>query len=74
VDGSIPSTANSLQSVTLLSTFLITVCSHFLQNGTQREASKAVKYLGIWLDSELTFDTHREKAIAKAGTSLEALR
>jgi ribonuclease HI len=45
-----------------------------LQYGTQKEASTAVKYLGIWLDSELTFDTHREKAIAKAGTSLEALR
>jgi ribonuclease HI len=45
-----------------------------LQDGTQKEASKAVKYLGIWLDSELTFDTHREKAVAKAGTSLEALR
>jgi ribonuclease HI len=45
-----------------------------LQDGTQKEASKAVKYLGIWLDSELTFDTHRDEVVAKAGTSLEALR
>lgn len=45
-----------------------------LQDGTQKEASEAVKYLGIWLDSELTFNTHRDEAVAKAGTSLEALR
>ncbi|EEA25056.1 reverse transcriptase, putative [Talaromyces marneffei ATCC 18224] len=45
-----------------------------LQDDIQIEACRAVKYLGIWLDSELTFDTHRDKAIAKAGTSLEALR
>lgn len=45
-----------------------------LQDGTQKETSKAVKYLGVWLDSELTFDTHRKEAVAKAGTSLEALR
>ena len=45
-----------------------------LQDGTIRKAEDAVKYLGIWLDSELTFKTHREKAVAKAGTSLEALR
>jgi hypothetical protein len=45
-----------------------------LQDGTRREASSAVKYLGVWLDSELTFDTHRKEAVAKAGTSLEGLR
>ena len=45
-----------------------------LQDGTVTEASEAVKYLGIWLDSNLTFNTHQEKAVAKAGTSLEALR
>ncbi|RAO68551.1 uncharacterized protein BHQ10_004563 [Talaromyces amestolkiae] len=45
-----------------------------LQDSTIRQTSNAVKYLRIWLDSKLTFETHREKAVAKAGTSLEALR
>ncbi|KAI9035398.1 uncharacterized protein KD926_003673 [Aspergillus affinis] len=32
------------------------------------------KYLGIWLDRTLSFDTHRVKALAKANRTLEALR
>ncbi|KAI9036266.1 uncharacterized protein KD926_002131 [Aspergillus affinis] len=32
------------------------------------------KYLGIWLDRTLSFDTHRAKALAKANRTLEALR
>ncbi|KAI9036174.1 putative reverse transcriptase [Aspergillus affinis] len=32
------------------------------------------KYLGIWLDRTLSFDTHRVKALAKANGTLEALR
>ncbi|KAI9036090.1 uncharacterized protein KD926_002467 [Aspergillus affinis] len=32
------------------------------------------KYLGIWLDRTLSFDTHRAKALAKANGTLEALR
>jgi hypothetical protein len=43
VDGSIPSTANSLQSVTLLSTFLITVCSHFHHVCTHFHLSEVLK-------------------------------
>jgi Reverse transcriptase (RNA-dependent DNA polymerase) len=46
-----------------------------LQDGTQIEATKhAERYLGIWLDPDLTFQIHREKAVAKAGTSLQALQ
>ncbi|KAJ5953702.1 hypothetical protein N7454_000598 [Penicillium verhagenii] len=32
------------------------------------------KYLGIWLDKQLTFDTHRQRLIGKANASLEALQ
>lgn len=32
------------------------------------------KYLGFWLNTHLKFDTHREKLLAKANSSLEALR
>ncbi|KAI9034719.1 uncharacterized protein KD926_006792, partial [Aspergillus affinis] len=32
------------------------------------------KYLGIWFDRTLSFDTHRAKALAKANGTLEALR
>ncbi|KAI9037099.1 putative RNA-directed DNA polymerase from transposon X-element, partial [Aspergillus affinis] len=32
------------------------------------------KYLGIWFDRTLSFDTHRAKALAKANRTLEALR
>ncbi|KAI9035704.1 uncharacterized protein KD926_002985 [Aspergillus affinis] len=32
------------------------------------------KYLGIWLDRTLLFDTHRAKALAKANRTLEAFR
>ena len=34
----------------------------------------AERYLGYWLDPELEFDHHREKAIEKADVSLQALR
>lgn len=45
-----------------------------LQDDVQINACDAVKYLGVWLDSMLTFTEHRNQAVAKAGTSLEALR
>jgi hypothetical protein len=32
------------------------------------------KYLGVWLDKHLDFDTHRRKLLDKANGSLEALR
>ncbi|OQD70292.1 hypothetical protein PENANT_c265G00793, partial [Penicillium antarcticum] len=32
------------------------------------------KYLGVWLDKQLSFNTHRKKLLAKAAGSLEALR
>jgi hypothetical protein len=32
------------------------------------------KYLGVWLDKHLDFNTHRQKLLAKANGSLEALR
>lgn len=34
----------------------------------------AERYLGYWLDPDLDFDIHREKAVAKASISLRALR
>jgi hypothetical protein len=45
-----------------------------LQHDKVKEAEDKVKYLGVWLDVKLTFEYHREQAVAKAGTSLEALR
>ncbi|EED11562.1 reverse transcriptase, putative [Talaromyces stipitatus ATCC 10500] len=45
-----------------------------LRDNVKIKPKEAVKYLGIWLDTKLCFDTHRDEAIAKAGTSLEALR
>ncbi|EED15965.1 hypothetical protein TSTA_010810 [Talaromyces stipitatus ATCC 10500] len=45
-----------------------------LRDEVEIKPKEAVKYLGIWLDTKLSFDTHRDEAIAKAGTSLEALR
>lgn len=46
-----------------------------LSDGTVIDASReAERYLGFWLDPSLTFETHRTKALAKAGTSLHALR
>jgi hypothetical protein len=38
------------------------------------QPSETAKYLGIWLDRHLRFDTHRKKLLAKANGSLEALR
>ncbi|KAI9035266.1 uncharacterized protein KD926_004235 [Aspergillus affinis] len=35
---------------------------------------KHAKYLGIWLDRTLSFDTYRVKTLAKANGTLEALR
>jgi hypothetical protein len=37
-------------------------------------ASPRAKHLGIWLDKQLKFDTHRKKLLTKAAGSLEALR
>lgn len=34
----------------------------------------AVKYLGVWLDKELTFEEHRKQAIAKVNGTLDALK
>jgi ribonuclease HI len=45
-----------------------------LSNGTRIKAKKVVKYLGFWLDPGLLFKTHQDKAVAKAGKSLHALR
>ncbi|KAJ5660660.1 reverse transcriptase [Penicillium longicatenatum] len=35
---------------------------------------QAAKYLGFWLDPQLTFTHHHDKAIIKGSTSLQALR
>jgi hypothetical protein len=45
-----------------------------LEGVTIPATTTAERYLGIWLDPKLTFTKHREKAIAKAGTSLQAIR
>ncbi|KAJ6176718.1 hypothetical protein N7485_003632 [Penicillium canescens] len=42
--------------------------------GAPIQASEQAKYLGIWLDKQLNFSTHRKKLLAKANGSLEALR
>jgi hypothetical protein len=42
--------------------------------GLQLQPSEYAKYLGIWLDKGLSFEKHRNYAIAKASGSLEALR
>jgi hypothetical protein len=36
--------------------------------------TQSAKYLGVWLDKHLDFNTHRQKLLAKANSSLEALR
>ncbi|THC88050.1 hypothetical protein EYZ11_012504 [Aspergillus tanneri] len=41
---------------------------------TVASSKEAQQYLGVWLDPELTFATHRAKAVANAGKSLAALR
>jgi ribonuclease HI len=38
------------------------------------QPSEQAKYLGIWLDKQLSFNVHRKKLLAKAAGSLEALR
>jgi hypothetical protein len=38
------------------------------------QPTQSAKYLGVWLDKHLDFDTHRRKLLDKANGSLEALR
>jgi hypothetical protein len=38
------------------------------------QPTATAKYLGVWLDKHLDFNTHRQKLLAKANGSLEALR
>ena len=38
------------------------------------QPSETAKYLGVWLDKHLDFNTYRQKLLAKANGSLEALR
>ncbi|KAJ5117510.1 zinc knuckle domain protein [Penicillium atrosanguineum] len=45
-----------------------------LQGYTVPATRTAERYLGYWLDPGLEFHHHREKAVAKAGVSLQALR
>jgi ribonuclease HI len=45
-----------------------------LQGHTVIATRTAERYLGYWLDPGLEFHHHREKAVAKAGVSLQALR
>ena len=45
-----------------------------LQGHTVTATRTAERYLGYWLDPTLDFHHHREKAVAKAGVSLQALR
>ncbi|KAJ6029797.1 hypothetical protein N7499_012205 [Penicillium canescens] len=42
--------------------------------GTSIQPSEHAKYLGVWLDKQLNFSIHRKKLLAKAASSLEALR
>lgn len=41
--------------------------------GTTVRLSSAIKYLGVWLDTKLTFNTHIDKTIQKAEKTLKAL-
>ncbi|KAJ5330279.1 zinc knuckle domain protein [Penicillium atrosanguineum] len=45
-----------------------------IQGYTVPATRTAERYLGYWLDPGLEFHHHREKAVAKAGVSLQALR
>lgn len=50
-----------------------------LQTGTRTinipaTTTESARYLGFWLDPELTFVDHRQRAVQKASKSLEALR
>lgn len=38
------------------------------------QPTRTAKYLGVWLDKHLDFNTHRQKLLAKANGSIEALR
>jgi hypothetical protein len=38
------------------------------------QPTESARYLGIWLDKTLSFNTHRTKIINRANSSLEALR
>jgi hypothetical protein len=38
------------------------------------QPTQSAKYLGVWLDKRLDFNVHRQKLLAKANGSLEALR
>jgi hypothetical protein len=40
---------------------------------TMIQPVKSARYLGIYLDKQLTFEIHRQNVIAKASGSLEAL-
>ncbi|EIT74601.1 reverse transcriptase [Aspergillus oryzae 3.042] len=42
--------------------------------GTTIKPTETAKYLGIWLDKTLSFATHRTKALARAHSTLAALR
>jgi hypothetical protein len=43
-------------------------------NGLSIQPTQSAKYLGVWLDKHLDFNMHRQKLLAKANGSLEALR
>lgn len=45
-----------------------------INDQTTIQPKEHVKYLGVWLDQQLDFNTHRRKLLAKANGSLEALR
>ncbi|OKP10281.1 hypothetical protein PENSUB_4301 [Penicillium subrubescens] len=43
-------------------------------NDLSIQPTRSAKYLGVWLDKHLDFNTHRQKLLAKANGSLEALQ
>ncbi|KAJ5159355.1 reverse transcriptase [Penicillium coprophilum] len=45
-----------------------------LPSTTVQATKTAERYLGVWLDPGLNFRYHRDQILAKAGTSLQALR
>lgn len=47
---------------------------HALGREEPIQPTESAKYLGVWLDKQLSFDVHRKKLAAKANGSLEALR
>lgn len=42
--------------------------------GVTIEPSESARYLGFWLDEDLSFSTHRKKLMQKGATSLQAIR